>query len=406
VRLTTKMQHVLVKAAIAVVAIIALIGGWRYFGADSANGEHLYQTQRISRGVVEKSVSASGAVKALVTVDVGSQLSGPIDEMTADFNSTVKQGDLLAVIDQAPFEAKQEAAAANLAIAKADVGLREAQAAKLRKQLAQLERDVARYKALAPSAGVSRQQLDQTETQSAATRDDLAAAQAQLDSAKATVTLRQAELAQAEINLRRTLIKSPISGVVIDRRMQRGQTVTAEYQTPVLFQIAQDLSQILILAQVDEADIGAVHIGDAVTFSVEAFPDETFFGVVDQVRLAAAKTSGVVTYTVVVRAQNPEMRLFPDMTATVRIVTERRENALNIANEAVRFRPATFAADNVKPNAGQTQIWILDANNAVRQRQVRLGAKGDATTEILEGELQPGDRAILRARDAVRPEDK
>lgn len=405
-RLTTKMQHVLVKAAIAVVAIIALIGGWRYFGADSANGEHLYQTQRISRGVVEKSVSASGAVKALVTVDVGSQLSGPIDEMTADFNSTVKQGDLLAVIDQAPFEAKQEAAAANLAIAKADVGLREAQAAKLRKQLAQLERDVARYKALAPSAGVSRQQLDQTETQSAATRDDLAAAQAQLDSAKATVTLRQAELAQAEINLRRTLIKSPISGVVIDRRMQRGQTVTAEYQTPVLFQIAQDLSQILILAQVDEADIGAVHIGDAVTFSVEAFPDETFFGVVDQVRLAAAKTSGVVTYTVVVRAQNPEMRLFPDMTATVRIVTERRENALNIANEAVRFRPATFAADNVKPNAGQTQIWILDANNAVRQRQVRLGAKGDATTEILEGELQPGDRAILRARDAVRPEDK
>jgi HlyD family secretion protein len=382
------------------------IAGWRYVVAAGSEGERPFQTHRVSRGSVERSVSASGAVKALVTVDVGSQLSGPIIRMDADFNSFVKKGDLLAVIDPAPFEAKVEAAAANLAIAKAEVGLREAAMAKLQRQLSQIERDVGRYRALARSAGVSRQQLDQTETQSAVMQLDIAAAQAQLDSAKATVTLRQADLTQAQINLQRTLIKSPINGVVIDRKMQQGQTVTADFQTPVLFQIAQDLAQILILAQVDEADVGAIHVGDAVTFSVEAFPEELYSGVVDQIRLAATKTSGVVTYTVVIRAQNPEMRLFPDMTATVRIVTARRENVLNIPNEAVRFRPGRSAVDIAKASADQPQVWILEPNNAMKSRRVRFGIKGDATTEVVDGELQPGDAVILRAKAALQSESK
>lgn len=390
----------------AFVALIAVIAGWRQWAAAGANTYGQYQTYRFDRGAVERSVSASGAVKALVTVEVGSQVSGPIVEMKADFNTEVKQGDLLAVIDRAPFEAKVEAATANLAIAKTDVIFREAAVAKIQSQLAQLDRDVGRYKALAPTAGVSRQQLDQAETQSAVARQELAAAQAQVDSAKATVALRQADLAQAEINFNRTLIRSPINGVVIDRRMQRGQTVTADYQTPVLFQLAQDLSQILILVQVDEADIGAIRAGEKVTFSVEAFPDETFSGEVDQVRLAAVKTSGVVTYTVVVRAENPEMRLFPDMTATVRIVTARREDALSVPNEAIRFRPATIPIDWIKPNKDQTEIWISDTKNSVKQRMVRLGIKGDATTEILDGDLQPGESVILRAGDASRSGNK
>ncbi|MFO1126779.1 MAG: efflux RND transporter periplasmic adaptor subunit, partial [Methylocystis sp.] len=335
------------------------------------------------------------------TVDVGSQVSGPITEMKADFNSAVKQGDLLAVIDRAPFEAKVQAASANLAIAQAEVTRREAAIARIQKHLGLLDRDVGRYRALASSAAVSRQQLDQAETQSGATQHDLAAALAELETAKATVVLRQAERDQAEINLGRTLIKSPIDGVVIDRPMQRGQTVTAEYQSPVLFQIAQDLSQILILAQVDEADIGAIHTGDEVRFSVEAFPEETFPGVVDQIRLAATKTSGVVTYTVVVRAQNPDMRLFPDMTATVRIVTTRRNDVLNVPNEAIRFRPATALAEDAN-RSGQTQLWVLDAGNSMKPRSVRLGVKGDAATEILDGDLQLGDAVILRARNTPR----
>lgn len=391
-------------AALALTAFVAAIVVWRHFSGGGANAERPFHTRAVGLGVVKRSVTASGAVKALVTVDVGSQVSGPITEMKADFNSAVKQGDLLAVIDRAPFEAKVQAASANLAIAKAEVDRREAAKARIQKQLGLLDRDVGRYRALASSAGVSRQQLDQAETQSGATRHDLGAAQAELETAKATVVLRQAERDQAEINLGRTLIKSPINGVVIDRRMQRGQTVTAEYQTPVLFQIAQDLSQILILAQVDEADIGAVHVGDPVTFSVETFPEETFSGVVDQIRLAATKTSGVVTYTVVVRAQNSDMRLFPDMTATVRIVTARRENVLNVPNEALRFRPAAAVTDDAAPREGQTRLWVLDASHSLKPRSVRLGVKGDAATEIFGGDVKSGDTVILRATDAATPE--
>lgn len=406
-RVSERQRKFAVMAALALAALLTTTIIWRRFSSGDANAARLFHTRPVGRGMVERSVSASGAVKALVTVDVGSQLSGPITEMKADFNSSVKQGDLLAIIDRAPFEAKAEAAAAGLAIAKADVGLREAATAKIQKQLAQFDRDVARYKALTPASGVSRQQLDQAETQSAVARQELAAAHAQLEAAKANVILRQADLAQAEINLNRTLIRSPINGVVIDRRMQRGQTVTAEYQTPVLFQIAQDLSQILILAQVDEADIGAIRAGDKATFSVEAFPDEVFSGVVDQVRLAAARTSGVVTYTVVVRARNPDLRLFPDMTATVRIVTARREDALSVPNEALRFRPpAEIASDDDKGAAEQSHVWILDGNNAIKRRKVRLGVRGDAATEVIDGEVQAGDAVILRARDVAPPEDK
>ncbi len=279
-RIDAKGKKISIVGALILSAVAFGVTLFWSFGAGNADATRLYQTRLLGRGVVERSVTASGAVKALVTVDVGSQVSGPITEMKADFNSAVKQGDLLAVIDRAPFDAKVQAASANLAIAKADVARREAAMAKIQKHLGLLDRNVGRYSALASAAGVSRQQLDQAQTESGATRHELSAAQAEVESAKATVALRQAERDQAQINFDRTLIKSPINGVVIDRRMQRGQTVTAEYQTPVLFQIAQDLSQIQILAQVDEADIGAVHVGDKVTFSVETFPDETFSGVV------------------------------------------------------------------------------------------------------------------------------
>jgi HlyD family secretion protein len=396
-------KKVVVVSAIIFFGVILALALRSSFsgGADAAR---LYQTRVVSLGGVERSVTASGAVKALVTVDVGSQVSGPITEMAADFNSKVKQGDLIAVIDRAPFEARLSAARANLSIAKAEIARREAAMAKLQKQLGLLDRNVGRYSALASAAGVSRQQLDQAQTESGATRHELGAAQADIESAKATVALRQAELDQAQINFDRTLIKSPINGVVIDRRMQRGQTVTADFQTPVLFQIAQDLSQIQILAQVDEADVGAIHVGDAVTFTVETFPDESFTGVVEQIRLAATKTSGVVTYTVVVRAQNPDMRLFPDMTATVRIVTARRENVLNAPNEALRFRPSTPVAEDEALAAGQSRVWILDASGSIKPRSVRLGLKGDATTEIAAGDLKAGDAVILRANETPTAE--
>jgi HlyD family secretion protein len=242
-------------------------------------------------------------------------------------------------------------------------------------------------------------QLDQAETQSATAKDDQAIAQAQLESAKGTVAQREAELRQAQIDLDRTMIRSPINGVVIDRKMQPGQTVAAVYQTPILFQIAQDLSQIQIWAQVDEADIGAVRPGAPVTFTVEAYPNETFSGAVDQIRLAATRMSGVVTYTVIIRAQNPDRKLYPEMTATVRIVEARRDNVLSVPNEALRFRPpGESAAGNDAGGAGRAVLWVQGANGKLIPRPGRLGLKGDRSTEILEGEIKAGDAVVLRAK--------
>ncbi len=369
--------------------------GWRQWNSVSETLGEAYETRPVALGVVEKTVSATGSVKALVTVDVGSQLSGLIAEMKVDFNDPVKAGDLLAVIERAPYEAKAASAEASLAIARADVSQREAAIARVMAQIAQAKRDLDRSEVLAPRGFASHVQRDQYETQYQMAKADLASARAQLEAAQGTVSLRQADLAKAKIDLGYTLIRSPINGVVIDRKMQPGQAVAAEYQTPVLFQLAQDLSQILIYAQVDESDIGAVRPGAAVTFTVEAYPDETFEGKVDQVRLAAAKISGVITYTVAIRAQNPQQRLFPDMTATVRIVGARRENVLQIPNDALRFRSRPAGDGRDQPETAV--VWTPGASGSLEPRTIALGLKGDATTEILSGSVQAGDMVAVRA---------
>jgi HlyD family secretion protein len=392
-------KRALLKPLLAIAACVALAAGWRLWTLHGATDAPTFETRPLSRGVVERTVSSTGPVKALVTVDVGSQLSGLIAEMKANFNDHVKEGDLLAVIDRGPFEAAYASAAANLAIAKADIGLREATVAKAQHQLVQYDRDAGRYRILAPSGSTSRMQLDHAETLVAITNDDIAIAQAQLESSKGTVAQREAELKQAEIDLNRTLIRSPINGVVIDRKMQPGQTVTAAYQTPILFQIAQDLSQIQIWAQVDEADIGSVHAGAPVSFTVEAYPDELFSGEVEQVRLAATKTSGVVTYTVIIKAQNPDQKLFPEMTATVRIVGQRRENVLNVPNEALRFHPpAETASGHKTSDADHAVLWVQGADGKLSPRAVWPGLKGDSSTEILKGEIKAGEEVVLRAK--------
>ena len=383
-------------ALAATAAVMLAAGGWHY-ASRSDDAAPSYETRPVGVGVVERSISATGSVKALVTVDVGSQLSGLIFEMKADFNDPVKEGDLLAIIDRAPFEAKLASAAANLAMAKADIGLREAAMTRARARIAQDERDATRFELLSPKGVVSQKSREDAQTQLSLARAELAMAAAQLESAKAAVALREADVSQAQIDLDHTLIRSPINGVVVDRRIQPGQTVAAQYQTPILFQIAQDLSQILIFAQVDEADIGPVRPGAPVTFSVEAFPDETFEGTVEQVRLAAAKTAGVVTYTVIIKAQNPGQRLFPDMTATVKIIGDRRENVLSVPNDALRFRPPAGGRD-IPDGAA---IWVTAPSGALERRTVRLGLRGDTATEILDGEVKQGEAAVLRVKSAA-----
>lgn len=396
----------LTRLVLIAATVMALAAGWRFWSQHSAAAIPAYETRPVGFGVVERSISATGPVKALVTVDVGSQLSGLIAEMKADFNHRVKASDLLAVIDRAPFEAKLASATANLAMARADIGMREAAVARAEIRFAQDARDAARYEVLSPKGAASQKQREDAQTQSGLAQADLAMARAQLESAKAAVSQRQADVSQAQIDLDHTLIRSPIDGVVVDRRMQPGQTVAAQYQTPILFQIAQDLSQIQIWAQVDEADIGAVHPGAPVTFTVEAYPEETFAGVVDQVRLAATKLAGVVTYTVIIRSQNPDQRLFPDMTTTVRIVSARRENVRNVPNEALRFRPPAQStggeADGAKMgDADHTVLWISGADGTLQRRLVQAGLKGNLLTEILKGEVKVGDAVAIRAKSGT-----
>ncbi len=391
--------------ASAVVAVTALVmaAAWVSTTLRDTTSAARYQTGVIGRGLVERTVSATGPLKALVMVDVGSQLSGLIVETKVDFNDSVAEGDLLAVIDPAGFAAKVASAKANLAIARAEVGEKEAALEKAATQLAQAKRDHARNEAMATKGLVSQVQREQAETQFGSAKADYAIAQAELESAKATVALREADLAQAEIDLGSTKIRSPINGVVVDRRVHPGQTVTAQNQIPILFQIAQDLSQILVYAQIDEADVGMVQVGDNVTFTVEAYPNDTFEGVVDQVRLAAAKVAGVITYTAIIRAENRNLRLFPDMTASVRIVTDKRKDVLFTPNQATHFPARLPGSDGARAMPGNDQDYVTvlaaDGAGSLQPRPVRLGLQGDEATEIIEGDVKEGDTVVLRAKD-------
>jgi HlyD family secretion protein len=386
------------------IAASALLAGLLVWRPGTNAGGVDYETVAIDRGDVDRSISATGSVKALVMVDVGTQLSGLITEMKAGFNDRVKAGDVLAVIDRAPYQAKASAAEAELSTARADLGLKEAALLKAETQAGLAKRESVRAATMEPIAAISKKDADQAHTQKKLTASDIVIARAQLDMAKATVSQKQADLEQAQIDLGHTLIRSPINGVVIDRKMQAGQTVAATYQTPILFQIAQDLTQIQLVAAVDEADVGVVRQGAKASFTVEAYPNEVFSGVVDQMRLAATKTSGVVTYPVIVKAQNPGERLFPDMTATVRIVSARRTNALRFPNEALRFRPPGQAKGKASGKAGgEATLWTLDSAGRLIPHKVGLGLRGDAYTEIVSGDLKAGDRIVLRAPSTAGP---
>jgi HlyD family secretion protein len=327
-----------IKRGVAVVAVVVIgVMAWRHFGKDGA--EVTYETAEVDRGTVEKSISSTGSVAALVTVEVGSQISGQVSALHADFNSQVKKGDLLAVIDPQTYQQRVAQAEADLAVARANMGSQQASLRKAQTTVEQARRDYERQQQLAERQLIAQTAIEDSRKQLELSESDLIIAQAQIKNAEAALQTRQASLEQARIDLSRTQIRAPIDGVVISRSVDLGQTVAASLQAPVLFKIAQDLSQIQIEAKVDEADIGAIEPEDQATFTVDAFPDQTFPGRVAQVRLAATTTQNVVTYSVMIQAVNPEQRLLPGMTANVRIVTDRRDEVLRVPNDAARYQP-------------------------------------------------------------------
>jgi HlyD family secretion protein len=347
---------------IAGLALLALAGGGAWWWAQKdKDGDVQYRSAKIERGNLQASVSASGAVNPVTQVSVGTQVSGQIKELYVDFNSEVKAGQLIAQIDPETFEFRVRQAMADVDVARAAVLTAQANvlasnAAISRAQVdvAEAQRDFERKKDLAEKQFIAQSEADRaralvntTSESLKATQAQLAVTNAQVKSAQANVAQRDAALSQARIDLQRTKITSPVNGIVIKRAIEKGQTVAASLQSPELFVIAQNLSDMQVDASIDEADVSRIRTGQRATFTVDAFPGQTFEGEVRQVRKAAQNVANVVTYVAVVGFTNTAGRLLPGMTANVRVVTESRENVLKIPNSALRVRIA-----GVEPAAG------------------------------------------------------
>jgi HlyD family secretion protein len=347
---------------IAGLVVLAAAGGGAVWWAQKEKaGDVQYRTAKIERGNLQASVSASGAVNPVTQVSVGTQVSGQIKELYVDFNSEVKAGQLIAQIDPETFEfrvrqAMADVDAARAAVLTAQANVLASQAAISRSQVdvAEAQRDFERKKDLAEKQFIAQSEADKARALVNTSSESLKASQAQLavtnaqvKSAQANVAQRDAALSQARIDLQRTKITSPVNGIVIKRAIEKGQTVAASLQSPELFVIAQNLSDMQVDASIDEADVSRIRTGQRATFTVDAFPGQTFEGEVRQVRKAAQNVANVVTYVAVVGFTNTAGRLLPGMTANVRVVTENRENVLKIPNSALRVRIA-----GVEPAAG------------------------------------------------------
>ena len=359
-----------------IALVFALAGGSLFF--KNANKDSKFRTDKISRGEIRESVMSTGTVNAVVTVLVGTQVSGTIKDLYVDYNSPVRKGQILAQIDPAGFQAQVEQARANLAAAEANVV--KAQAA-----LLDAGRVLERNRTLFGRDHIARSDLDTAETTEQAARAQVAVAKAQVQQAKAS-------LDYAETNLRYTRIISPVDGTVISRNVDVGQTVAASFQTPTLFTIARDLTEMQIIANIDEADIGRVKPELPVEFSVDAYPDETFTGTVQVVRNAPVTVQNVVTYDVVVNVDNPGLKLKPGMTANVTIILKEKENILRVPNAALRFRP-----DHQDNKVGRMQgagVWVL-VNAKPERIQVKTGISDGNFTELIESTLSEGQEVIV-----------
>jgi HlyD family secretion protein len=356
-----------VKLAIVAVAAVAVVGTLSFALFGGSDEEYEYFTAEVIRQTIQNTVSATGTVEAVVTVQVGSQVSGQIQTLYADFNSIVRSGQLLAKLDPRNFEAQLENARASLVSARARVRTAEADLANGRASLessrasleaarVESERAVLLYRRsqeLAETDLISQSDLEAAQATSDAANARLAQAQAAIEQAEAQIVSREAGLEQAvaqvvqaeadvnraEINLEYTDITSPVDGVVISREVDVGQTVAASMSAPTLFMIANDLSQMRVNASIDEADIGKLAQSNQVEFTVDAFPNERFRGAIEEIRLNPQTVQNVVTYNVIVGVSNRDLKLKPGMTANITVTVDRRENALGLPNAALRYNP-------------------------------------------------------------------
>ena len=424
-----KKRIVLIAAAVVVVAAVALgLGAFR----GKKNGAVKYRTEALSKGDIEALVVTTGTLNPLRLVEVGSQVSGKIDKLYVDFNTQVKEGQVLAELDQSLLRAKIDQNNANYLSAKASLE-------RARVTLDNLGKKYERSKTLFEKNLISFEENEAAEASYLGAKTDVQSAEARLVQAKSQLDSSRVDLAYATI-------RSPIDGIVINRLINIGQTVAASFQAPKLFEIANDLSKMQVECAVDEADIGKVKEGQKVRFTVDSFPDETFAGTVNQVRYSPTTTSNVVTYTTIVDVDNQALKLRPGMTATVSIITGEAKNVLRVPNGALRFTPPLPAEEVQKimmeagqrmmarrqgesgqvpagaapapdaPAAGGPQaaafggngaqapgarfrqpsrVWYEDANGKLQVAFIKPGVADTAYTEVLRSDLEEGRQIII-----------
>ena len=347
-----------------VVALAVAAGVWWWAGRGQESEAARYRTETVDRGTIVRTVSANGTLNPVTLVNVGTQVSGTVKKLYADFNDHVKAGQVLAELDDSLFKAQLAQDEANLASARASLKLAQANETRSRELYAK------QY--------VARSDLDQKIQATAA--------------ARAQVRVAEAQIARDRTNLAYTVIRSPVAGVVVSRNIDVGQTVAASFQTPTLFQIAEDLTRMQIDTSMAEADVGAVKVGQKVEFTVDAYPNRSFHGEVRQVRLNPTIQQNVVTYDVVINVNNPEKLLLPGMTAYVTVEVARRDNVLRIPNAALRFTPA--GAPPAPTGAYAARVYRLEGGRAVPVT-IETGLADAKYTEVIKGALKAGEPLVV-----------
>jgi HlyD family secretion protein len=396
------------KKLYSVVAIIALLLiGFLYLRNEKGEGKYI--TAEVVRGYVSEVATATGTLNAVVTVQVGSQVTGRIKTLNADFNSQVKKGQVVAEIDPDPFQARVDREKASLTAAKASVSTARANLEKAKVEVEDAKRSLKRTNELFIRGIISENDKDVAQTRYDSALAEVKAQEASYENALAQVEQAKASLKSTESDLSYTKIISPVDGIVISRNVDAGQTVSASLQAPTLFVIAENLTKMQLNASVVEADIGKVSVGQKATFTVDAFIDKKFTGEVTQVRNAPITVQNVVTYDVIIGVENSDLKLKPGMTANVSILTAYKDNTLKIPNAAFRFRPdfdknkdtadilTTYveSTKNEKRNEGGIYVWVLSKNDKPGSVPIKIGITDGNFTEIIDGNLKEGDQIIM-----------
>jgi HlyD family secretion protein len=425
-----RVQSKVLLAGVLVIIAAAALAVWH---SRSGTDTPSWGSAQISRGDIAKTISATGKVQAVTTVQVGSQVSGTVSEIYVDYNSEVKKGQVIARLDPSQLQAQLTQASANQmssvaniqsaqnAVLSADAAVQAAEAneERTRSVLADAERSAGLTEQLVNEGVAARRDLETAKAQVAQAAAQRQQALAQVNQAKAQAQSARSQLNQARaqaqqaaaavqvasVNLESSIIKAPIDGVVVARSVEPGQTVAASFQAPTLFLIANDLKRMQVLADIDEADIGQLGPDSRATFTVDAYPADVFHGRISQIRLAPQNLQNVVTYTAVIDVENPDLKLKPGMTANLTAVVAHREGVLRVPNAALRFRPENASDIPAAAQIKGAVVWRVE-NNQLQPVAVKTGITDGITTEVVAGILREGDTVAVAAQSsgaAARP---